>query len=278
MSLWSWVRKPWSRGGPVVPVIRLSGAIGGAGFGSRGLSLETLAKQIEQAFAMKSAPCVALEVNSPGGSPVQSALIAGRIRELADEKEKPVVAFVEDIAASGGYWLATAADEIFADSASLVGSVGVISAGFGFPQALDRLGVERRVHTAGAHKSKLDPFRPEDPEDITWLKGIQSDIHQLFIDHVKARRGDRLVADREPLFEGGIWTGGAAVELGLVDGIGHLRPVLRSRFGDKVTFRPIAARKGLMSRLRFGDGLVREAAGGVLAAAEERALWQRYGL
>ena len=274
----SWVRRLWSRGGPEVPVIRLSGAIGAAGIGSRGLTLETLAKPIEQAFAMKSAPCVVLEVNSPGGSPVQSALIAGRIRELAEEKQKPVLAFVEDIAASGGYWLATAADEIFADNASLIGSIGVITAGFGFPRALDRLGIERRVHTAGAHKAKLDPFRPEDPEDIVWLKGIQADIHRLFIEHVSARRGDKLVSDSEPLFDGGIWTGGRAIDLGLIDGIGHLRPVLRSRYGDKVKLRPITGRKGLMSRIKFGDAIAREAAGGLMAAAEERALWQRYGL
>lgn len=261
---------------PVVPVIRLSGVIG-HGVGLRpSLTLAGLAGPIEKAFAMKRAPAVALAINSPGGSPVQSALIAGRIRDLAREKDKRVYAFVEDVAASGGYWLALAADEIYADANSIVGSIGVVAAGFGFQDLIARLGVERRVYTAGRDKVRLDPFQPEKAEDVEKLKTLQAQIHDNFKGLVRERRGPKLRAGDEVLFEGDFWTGETAVGLGLVDGLGHMRTVLRRKFGDKVRLRTVAQEKGWLRR-RFrlgGPGWADEA----LAALEERALWQRFGL
>jgi signal peptide peptidase SppA len=226
---------------------------------------------------------VALAINSPGGSPVQSALLGERIRALAEEKEVPVIAFAEDVAASGGYWLACAADEIYAHESSIIGSIGVISTGFGFPELLNRIGVERRVHTAGERKSMLDPFRAEQPDDVERLKAIQTDIHGGFKDYVRARRGARLKGEEAELFSGEFWTGRRALELGLVDGLGDLRQVMRARFGERVRLRVIDGPRRL--RLPFGV-----AAGGLAApdlaasaqalveAAEERALWSRYGL
>jgi signal peptide peptidase SppA len=252
---------------PTVSVIRLQGAIG---TGGRSLADVSLAPAIEAAFKGKPA-AVALEVNSPGGSAVQSALIAGRIRRLADERKVPVLAFVEDVAASGGYWLATAADEIFCDRGSLLGSIGVISAGFGFQQAIARFGVERRVHTAGRSKSLLDPFRPESPDDVRRLEGWLSDLHATFIDHVRARRGARL-ADDPALFTGEVWIGDKAVGRGLADGIGHLVPTLRARFGETVRLRRFGPRRPLLSRL--GMAMADDA----LALVEERAAFARFGL
>ena len=264
---------------PVVAVLRLDGVISSGGMlGRQGLNLAALAGPIQQAFALKRLAAVALAINSPGGSPVQSSLIAGRIRQMADEKKVPVIAFAEDVAASGGYWLATAADEIYADAASIVGSIGVISAGFGFTGLIDRLGVERRLHTSGDRKSFLDPFRPEQPEDVERLKQIQRELHETFRQQVVARRGARLKADHATLFSGEFWTGPRAVELGLVDGIGQLRPVMRERFGEKVRLRPVGARRSWLARRLGMESLAAEAAGAVLAAAEERALWSRYGL
>ena len=257
---------PFVKSAPVVPVIRLSGAIG---TGRNGLSDAGLAPVIERAFAGRPA-AVALVINSPGGSAVQSSLIAARIRRLADEKSVKVYAFVEDVAASGGYWLACAADEIYVDHSSIVGSIGVIFAGFGFPEAMARYGVERRVVTAGASKSLADPFLPQRPEDVARLKALQEPIHAAFIAHVRARRGARL-ADAD-LFNADVWVGQAAADLGLVDGVAHLVPKLRALFGDKVRLRPLGARRGLLSR--FGIGLVDAG----LAGLEERALFARYGL
>jgi len=269
---------------PVVSVLRLAGVIGGLGRFRRGLSLGSQAQLIDRAFKMPRLSAVALAVNSPGGSPVQSALIADRIRALAAEKEVPVIAFCEDVAASGGYWLACAADEIYAHESSIIGSIGVISAGFGFPELMSRIGVERRIHTAGERKSMLDPFRAEQPEDVERLKAIQADIHGGFKDYVRARRGERLKGDEAVLFSGEFWTGRRAQELGLVDGLGDLRQVMRARFGERVRLRVIDAPRRW--RLPFGPGLggaapaadLAAAAHALVDAAEERALWSRYGL
>ncbi len=253
---------------PTVAVIRLQGAIGA---GPRGLSDAALGPVIERVFRKGKPVAVALEINSPGGSPVQSALIAGRIRRLADEKKLTVFAFVEDVAASGGYWLATAADEIFADAASILGSIGVISASFGLNRLLDRQGVERRVHTAGRNKSFLDPFRPERPEDVARLRAVLDPLHEVFIAQVKARRGAKLAEGRD-LFDGSFWIGQEAVSLGLADGIGHLGAVLRERYGDKVRVTRFGQRRPFLQRL----GL--DLAGDVAAELEHRALLGRYGL
>jgi signal peptide peptidase SppA len=265
------------RGTPVVAVVRLSGVIGQMGPLRGGLSLAGLAPILERAFSLGGIKAVALAVNSPGGSPVQSSLIAKRIRALAAEKKLPVFAFAEDVAASGGYWLATAADEIFADESSVIGSIGVISAGFGFQDLLQRAGVERRIHTAGARKSMLDPFRPENAEDIVRLESLQRDIHDGFKAQVRGSRGARLKGDDDTLFSGEFWTGRRALDLGLIDGIGDLRAVMRARFGDKVRLRVVGAPTGWLRR-RLGLGGPEEWARDLLAAAEERALWARFGL
>ena len=251
-----------------VPVIRLQGSIA---TGPRALSDAGLAPLIERAFSRGKPAAVALVINSPGGSPVQSSLIAARIRRLADEKNVPVHAFVEDVAASGGYWLACAADRIWVDASSIVGSIGVIFASFGFPELMARQGIERRVVTAGRAKSLADPFLPQKPEDVDRLRAIQTPIHDAFIAHVKARRGARL-ADAD-LFNADIWVGQGAADVGLVDGVAHLVPKLKELFGDKVRLVPFDLRRSLSQRL--GLGLVAEDA---LAAVEERALWSRYGL
>lgn len=259
---------------PLVSVLRLSGAIG---MGRRGLSLETLSEDIDRAFAPSGLAAVALSVNSPGGSPVQSALIGRRIRALAAEKSVPVLAFVEDVAASGGYWLACAADEITADACSIVGSIGVVSAGFGFTDLIGKLGVDRRVHTAGTAKAMLDPFQPERAEDVAHLKGIQAEMHESFKQWVRDRRGSRLKADEGEMFTGAFWTGGKAVELGLVDRLGDMRATLRERFGDKVDIRLVnpPRRSGLG---RFIGMEARSLADGVADAASERAAFARFGL
>ena len=252
----------------MVAVIRLQGAIANAG---RGLDDPGLAPVIEKAFAKGKPKAVALQINSPGGSPVQSSLIAARIKRLSEEKDIPVFAFVEDVAASGGYWLACAADEIFIDDTSMLGSIGVISAGFGLNDLIDRYGVERRVHTSGTSKSMLDPFRAEKPEDVARLKGWLDDIHQVFIAHVKKCRGDRL-ADDPALFSGEVWIGQKAIDQGLADGIGHLVPVMKERFGDKVRFRRYGQKKGLLAR--FGAQIIAGAEGHLA----DRAAFSRFGL
>ncbi len=258
------VKKP-----PVVAIIRLSGAIGMAGRGS--LSDTALAPVIERAFRKGKPVAVALEVNSPGGSPVQSSLIGARIRRLAEELEIPVYAFVEDVAASGGYWLAAAADEIWADDSSVLGSIGVISSGFGAHVFLARQGIERRVHTAGQSKSMLDPFAPEKKEDVARLKGLLEDIHENFIAHVKARRDGKLDTTVD-LFTGEVWLARRAQELGLIDGVGHLKPKMQERFGEKVKFRRYGLRKPIWSR--FGAAFAEDA----IAGLEERAAYARFGL
>ncbi len=259
---------PFLRSAPTVAVVRLQGAIANS---SRGLDDLSMGPVIERAFVKGKPVAVALQINSPGGSAVQSSLIASRIRRLAAEKDIPVFAFVEDVAASGGYWLACAADEILIDRGSIVGSIGVISAGFGLHEAIGRYGIERRVHTAGTSKSMLDPFRPEKPEDVARLEGWLGDLHSYFIDHVKARRGAKL-ADDPALFTGEVWIGQKAVDKGLADGIGHLVPSMKDRFGDKVNFRRYGPRRSLFQR--FGAQIVQDAVAGV----EERAAFARFGL
>ena len=271
---------------PRVTVLRLSGVITAATGGfSRALDIGSLAPLIERAFSVPKLNAVALVINSPGGSPAQSSLIAGRIRSFADEKKLPVYAFVEDVAASGGYWLACAGDEIYGDANSIVGSIGVISASFGFQDFIERHGVERRIHTTGRRKSMLDPFRPEQPDDLLRLQALQANIHKSFIEHVRARRGARLKGSEDTLFSGEFWTAGPALDLGLIDGLGDARSVLRRKFGDEVRLIGIQPRRGWL-RARFGmagapalasfsaDDIVTRA----MAAVEERALWSRFGL
>lgn len=264
---------------PVVPVVRLSGAIGMPSLLRPSLTLATAARPLARAFAVKRAPAVALVINSPGGSPVQSHLIHQRIRALAAETDKHVFAFVEDVAASGGYMLACAADEIICDPSSIVGSIGVISAGFGFERLIEKVGIERRVHTAGTRKGMLDPFQPENPEDVERLEAIQREIHTSFAALVKVRRSGLLAADDETLFSGEFWAGTQALGLGLVDGIGDLRSVLRARYGANVR-TPLIQAGGLFGRrggVAMGAGLAAGMADGLIAAAEERTLWSRYG-
>ena len=279
--MFDWIKDRFRRT-PVVPVVRLSGVIASGGLlGSRSLSIESVAPLLARAFGQRGAKAVALALNSPGGSPVQSALIAQRIRLLAAEKKLPVIAFVEDVAASGGYWLACAADEIFVDPSSIVGSIGVISAGFGFQDLIAKAGVERRVHTSGERKAMLDPFRPENPDDIERLKRLQAEIHDGFRDWVRQRRGARLKGDEATLFSGEFWTGKRGLELGLADGLGELRTVLQERYGAKVRLPVIGPRRRLLQRfgLEGGHGGGFELVGpATLAAVEERLYWQRFGL
>lgn len=267
---------------PVVAVVRLSGIIGPTGMMVRhGLSLHTLAAALDRAFSLRRVKAVALAINSPGGSPVQSALIHTRIRALAKEKNIPVHAFAEDVAASGGYWLALAADEIHADANSIIGSIGVVSAGFGFPALLERMGVERRVHATGPRKAMLDPFRPENPDDVVRLREIQAEMYESFKALVHERRGDRLQATDETLFSGDIWTGRSAQSIGLIDGIGDMRSVMRAKFGDAVRFRLVNPPPGWLRRKLGSAGDADGLAGlpaAALSALEERAWWSRYGL
>ena len=270
-----------------IPVIRLHGTIMAGGNQFRpGLSLASTAAVLEKAFAFADAPAVAISINSPGGSPVQSRLIYKRIRDLAAEKNKKVLMFVEDVAASGGYMIAVAGDEIIADPSSIVGSIGVISASFGFPEMMKKIGIERRVYTAGQNKSVLDPFKPEKKEDVERLKKLQLDVHQTFIDMVKERRGSRLKDDPD-LFTGLFWSGTRALDLGLVDRLGDMRSVLKERFGEKTQLRLITQPLGLFGRklgvfgCRAGlsaPDIAAAAASGLADAAEERALWARFGL
>ncbi|MDJ1016480.1 MAG: S49 family peptidase [Paracoccaceae bacterium] len=261
---------PFIKTQPVVSVIRLQGIISAQPRGAA-LNDSGLAGLMHKAFHRGKPDAVALAINSPGGSPSQSSLIAARIRRLAEEKKIKVYAFVEDVAASGGYYIASAADEIWVDRHSIVGSIGVISAGFGFDQFIDRYGIERRVHTAGKSKSLLDPFRPEKPEDVERLKAIQEHIHGEFIDHVKTSRGSRLNEEME-LFTGDVWVGGQAMETGLIDGVGHLVPKMKEIFGDKVSLRPYQARRSLLSR--FGARVL----GDAMAEVEDRAAFARFGI
>lgn len=275
---------------PVVPVLRFTGPIGMVTPLRPGISIASYAAAIEKAFTMSKLPAVALVINSPGGSPVQSNLIYKRIRQLAEEKKKRVYVFCEDVAASGGYFLAIAGDEIYADPSSIVGSIGVVSRSFGFVQLIDKLGIQRRVYTAGANKNQLDPFLPENEEDISRLKSIQQDVHDVFIGLVKERRVGKLKSPDGELFSGAFWSAQKAAEFGLIDGITDVRSKMRQLFGEDVKLKVVPTeRGGLLSRLRrlptssaladlatsrnglaFADDLV--------SAVETRALWSRFGL
>lgn len=270
-----------------IPVIRLHGTImSGGGQFRPSLSIATTAGLIEKAFAMAEAPAVAISINSPGGSPVQSRLIFKRIRDLAAEKNKKVLVFVEDVAASGGYMIAVAGDEIIADPSSIVGSIGVVSASFGFTDLMKKIGVERRVYTAGQNKATLDPFKPENKEDVERLKKLQLEVHETFIDLVKERRGTRLKDDPD-LFTGLFWTGKKGLELGLIDALGDMRTVLKNRYGPKTVLKLITPPRGLFGRRlgvfgssasAIGPEMAQAAVAGIVDAAEERALWGRFGL
>ena len=275
----------WLRGGvPIVPVVRLAGVIGFSTPLKPGLTLASVARPLERAFKMRHARAVALLINSPGGSPVQSHLIYRRIRQLAAEHSRPVIVFAEDVAASGGYMIACAGDEIICDPSSLLGSIGVIGSSFGFVGLMEKLGVQRRVYTAGEHKAMLDPFLPENPEDIERLKAVQREIHDGFIELVKQSRGARLKGPEKTLFSGEYWSGPKAIELGLADAIGDLRSTLRARFGDDVVTPLVSPQRGWFGRVQPGvgqlDALWRRAdlAEEIISALEARALWSRYGL
>src|SRR3954469_23784678 len=275
------------RGVAVVPVVRLAGVIGAVTPLRQGMTLAGVAKMLERAFSMKNAKAVALLINSPGGSPVQSRQIYLRIRQLAAEKKLPVLVFVEDVAASGGYMLACAGDEIFCDPSSILGSIGVVGGGFGFQDLIRKIGVERRLYTAGAHKAMLDPFQPEDPDDVARLKSIQREIHAIFIALVRQSRGARLKGADDVLFTGEYWAGESSVSLGLADGIGDLRSTLRSRYGEKVVMPLIAPAGGLFSgllgRRSAGAGALSQLEGiaglsdELISALETRAIWAKFG-
>jgi signal peptide peptidase SppA len=279
-----WVPARLRRGAAVVPVVRLSGLIGAVTPLRPGMTLAGIARTLERAFSMKHAKAVALVINSPGGSPVQSHLIYRRIRELAVENNRPVIAFAEDVAASGGYMIACAADEIICDPSSIVGSIGVVGGSFGFVRLMDKLGIERRLYTSGENKAMLDPFLPEKPEDVERLKAIQQEIHEGFIDLVKGSRGARLKGPEKTLFSGEYWTGSTAIELGLADGIGDLRTTLRARFGDDVVTPLVSPARGWFGRVQPGvsalDSVLRSGnfAEEIISALETRAHWARYGL
>lgn len=274
--------------GPVVPVLRFTGPIGAAVPLRPGLSIAHAASAIEKAFEMSKCPAVAIVINSPGGSAVQSNLIFRRIRQLAEEKKKTVYTFCEDVAASGGYYLAVAGDEIYADASSIVGSIGVIFSGFGFVKAIEKLGIERRVYTAGIAKDALDPFRPERPEEVEQIKSVQRDVHDVFIGIVKERRAGRLRGADSDMFSGAFWSAPKALELGLVDGISDVRTKMRELYGDKVRLKVVPLDKGgILGRLRRSPTRTgyEELTSGRLAFAEDlisaveaRALWSRYGL
>ncbi len=282
----------WTAEGTMIPVIRLAGTIGMGSAFRPGLSLGLVANTLERAFSFKQSPAVAVVINSPGGSPVQSRFIYQRIRALAQEENKRVLVFAEDVAASGGYILALAGDEIYADASSIVGSIGVISAGFGLQDAISRIGVERRVYTAGEKKMTLDPFQAENPDDVSRLKQIQAIIHKDFIDLVRQRRGAKIEAAGEQLFTGEFWTGRQALELGLIDGLSDIRTKMRELYGEKVHLRLVTPERGLLFRRPRGVGvgvnagyaqdkgrpLMAGLGDDLIAALEERAIWARFGL
>ena len=266
---------------PVVSVLRLNGAIGMRTGMSRGLSLASVSEPLERLFADKSVEAVAIIINSPGGSPVQAALIHDRIRKLAEDAEVEVITFAEDVAASGGYMLALAGDEFYAHENSIVGSIGVISAGFGFQQLIEKLGVERRVHTSGDRKGMLDPFKPEDPRDAAHLEALQREVHESFKSMVRKRRPGKLKGNEAEMFSGMFWTGAKAMQMGLVDGVGDMRSVCEQKFGEDVEFRVIQPRRSWFGSERSGVSVTpspQSWADTLLETVEDRALWARFGL
>jgi signal peptide peptidase SppA len=274
----------WRRGAAIVPVVRLSGVIGAVTPLRPGMTLAGVARMLERAFATRNAKAVALVINSPGGSPVQSRQIYLRIRQLAAEKKLPVLVFVEDVAASGGYMIACAGDEIFCDPSSILGSIGVVGGSFGFQELIRKIGVERRLYTAGEHKAMLDPFLPENPDDVARVKALQREIHAIFIALVKGSRGTRLKGAEDVLFSGEYWAGETSVSLGLADAIGDIRSTLRARYGDKVQMPVIAPPTGLLAGLmgrKSGAGTSLDGLAGLpdelISALEARAIWARFG-
>ena len=259
-----------------IPTLRLSGVIGQAGFMRSGLNISSLDKLIDKLFADKKSPAVALIINSPGGSPTQSSLIADKIIKKSQESNKKVFAFVEDVAASGGYWLACASDQIFIDTNSILGSIGVISPGFGFVDLIKKIGIERRVYTSGKSKSFLDPFKESKEEDINRLKDIQGQIHENFITYVKLRRGDKIKDKNfEEVFSGLFWVGQKAIELGLADGIGSINEIIKKKFGKKAKLKFIGEKKSFLQR-KFSTSLINTDE--ILQKVEEKVMWSKFGL
>ena len=257
-----------------VSVIPLNGVIAPNMGRRKGLNLNEIDKNIEQAFSVKNLKAVALQINSPGGSPVQSEMIANRIRELSDKNNVPVLAFVEDVAASGGYWLACAADEIIASKASIIGSIGVVSSGFGFSKAIEKIGIDRRLYTSGDNKAILDPFLPENPEDIKRLKAIQNELHTQFITFVKSRRGSKIKDDNKEVFTGAFWSGEKSLEIGLIDSFGEMKCILKERFGSQVKIKEFAPKKKF-----FGfSSLLSGALDMLIHRFEEKSIFNRFGL
>lgn len=273
----------WKKSGVVIPVVTLAGTIVADNKNNR-INIASSGPLLEKAFAVKGAPAVAISINSPGGSPVQSSLVAKRIRQLAEQHKKQVLIFIQDVAASGGYWIAAVGDEIYADNASIVGSIGVISGGFGFEDAIEKIGVKRRIYTAGKNKSTLDPFITPKKAELDRMKAILADMHTVFIDHIKAHRGDKITVSDDELFTGEYWMAGKGIELGLVDAIGDLHSVLKEKYGEKVQLKPVKRSRGMMAMPSFPFGsqideeLGASIASGLISAAEDRALWARYGL
>ena len=257
-----------------VSVIPLNGVIAPNMGRRKGLNLNEIDKNIEQAFSVKNLKAVALQINSPGGSPVQSEMIANRIRELSDKNNVPVLAFVEDVAASGGYWLACAADEIIASKASIIGSIGVVSSGFGFNKAIEKIGIDRRLYTSGDNKAILDPFLPENPDEIKRLKAIQSQLHVQFINFVKSRRGSKIKDDNNDVFTGAFWSGEKSIEIGLIDSFGEMKSVLKERFGNQVKIKEFNPKKKL-----FGfSSLLSGALDILIQKVDEKSIFKRFGL
>ena len=278
---------PFRKKAPQVGVIKLTGVIGASGSFRKGLNLQSIETFLQDAFSNTRITAVALIINSPGGSPVQSDLIQKRIRDLSTEFQKPVFVFCEDVAASGGYWIALAGDEIYANASSIIGSIGVVSAGFGFKEAISKLGVERRIYSTGPNKGMLDPFVDEDPKHIERLKLLQEEIFTLFREWVLSRRGEKLNGTHEELFSGAFWTGIQAKELGLIDGLGDLREIMRNKFGDKVVFKEYAAKTGILSKLGLGgssefsmvtDAKINSLFSDAMEWIEQRVTWGRFGL
>jgi signal peptide peptidase SppA len=278
---------PFTKKIPQVAVVKLAGVIGASSSFQRGLNLQSIEASLESAFSNKKTTAVALIVNSPGGSPVQADLIQKRIRDLSAEKQKPIFVFCEDVAASGGYWIALAGNEIYANASSIIGSIGVVSAGFGFEEAINKLGIQRRIYSTGPNKGMLDPFQAEDPKHVDRLRSLQEEIFTLFREWVLSRRGSKLKGDHEEIFSGAFWTGIKAKELGLIDGLGDLREVMRDRFGEEVVFKNYSAKSGILSKLglanslssrMMGDGVMNSLLSDAMEWIETRATWKRFGL